>query len=109
MFEDLMRDVQHTFTERFLKVQLVYDDPRRPSAPPAAPTAAKFDPMGMAPEPSVVGAGRGVRSLTPQAPPAATAGAAGGGATAANEYANVGRNDPCRCGSGKKFKKCHGA
>lgn len=24
-------------------------------------------------------------------------------------YANVGRNDPCPCGSGKKFKKCHGA
>ena len=21
----------------------------------------------------------------------------------------VGRNDPCPCGSGKKFKKCHGA
>ena len=20
-----------------------------------------------------------------------------------------GRNDPCHCGSGKKFKKCHGA
>jgi preprotein translocase subunit SecA len=22
---------------------------------------------------------------------------------------NIGRNDPCWCGSGKKFKKCHGA
>ena len=22
---------------------------------------------------------------------------------------NVGRNDPCPCGSGKKFKKCHGS
>ena len=21
----------------------------------------------------------------------------------------LGRNDPCWCGSGKKFKKCHGA
>jgi len=21
----------------------------------------------------------------------------------------LGRNDPCHCGSGKKFKKCHGA
>jgi preprotein translocase subunit SecA len=25
-----------------------------------------------------------------------------------NEYKNVGRNDPCPCGSGKKFKHCHG-
>jgi uncharacterized protein YecA (UPF0149 family) len=22
--------------------------------------------------------------------------------------AKVGRNEPCPCGSGKKFKKCHG-
>ena len=21
----------------------------------------------------------------------------------------IGRNDPCPCGSGKKYKKCHGA
>jgi len=26
-----------------------------------------------------------------------------------SERENVGRNDPCWCGSGKKFKKCHGA
>ncbi len=50
----------------------------------------------------------------------AIAGALGGGATSvstlqapvqrtAGEYDKVGRNDPCPCGSGKKFKKCHGA
>ncbi|MFL5499581.1 MAG: SEC-C metal-binding domain-containing protein, partial [Gemmatimonadaceae bacterium] len=31
----------------------------------------------------------------------------GGGAQ--KDWSNVGRNDPCPCGSGKKFKKCHGA
>ena len=25
------------------------------------------------------------------------------------EEPKIGRNDPCPCGSGKKFKKCHGA
>ena len=25
------------------------------------------------------------------------------------EDEKIGRNDPCWCGSGKKFKKCHGA
>jgi uncharacterized protein len=25
-----------------------------------------------------------------------------------NKFAKTGRNDPCPCGSGKKFKKCHG-
>jgi preprotein translocase subunit SecA len=26
-----------------------------------------------------------------------------------DESTQLGRNDPCWCGSGKKFKKCHGA
>jgi preprotein translocase subunit SecA len=26
-----------------------------------------------------------------------------------DEDQQIGRNDPCWCGSGKKFKKCHGA
>ena len=38
----------------------------------------------------------------------------GGGSVATmqrtvSEHEKVGRNDPCWCGSGKKFKKCHGA
>jgi preprotein translocase subunit SecA len=50
------------------------------------------------------------------APAAAVAGGIGGGATSvatkqrvASEFDKVGRNDPCPCGSGKKYKKCHGA
>ncbi len=41
-------------------------------------------------------------------------GAGGSGAAASSvapmvrEAAKVGRNDPCPCGSGKKYKKCHG-
>ncbi|MEK6538480.1 MAG: SEC-C metal-binding domain-containing protein [Nitrospirota bacterium] len=30
-------------------------------------------------------------------------------ATPAHKAEKVGRNDPCSCGSGKKYKKCHGA
>ena len=29
--------------------------------------------------------------------------------TVAAELPRVGRNDPCPCGSGKKYKHCHGA
>ena len=25
------------------------------------------------------------------------------------DYPKIGRNEPCPCGSGKKFKKCHGS
>src|SRR5215212_583940 len=39
--------------------------------------------------------------------PQATGGSAT--ATAVNDHKDVGRNDPCWCGSGKKFKRCHGA
>jgi uncharacterized protein YecA (UPF0149 family) len=40
---------------------------------------------------------------------AATLGASIGRDTIVNPYRDVGRNDPCPCGSGRKFKKCHGA
>jgi preprotein translocase subunit SecA len=39
---------------------------------------------------------------------AAASGAASAGAAAAAMFDRVGRNDPCPCGSGKKFKHCHG-
>ena len=47
----------------------------------------------------------------------ATAGAGAAAATTVSttgqrivaEEDRVGRNDPCPCGSGKKYKKCHGA
>ncbi|MET0151636.1 MAG: SEC-C metal-binding domain-containing protein [Candidatus Binatia bacterium] len=29
--------------------------------------------------------------------------------TVKRDVEKVGRNDPCPCGSGKKYKKCHGA
>ncbi|MDB5952019.1 MAG: preprotein translocase subunit SecA, partial [Massilia sp.] len=49
--------------------------------------------------------------LAPTAAPAmAYAGAGAGAADDATTYMGmkVGRNDPCPCGSGKKFKQCHG-
>jgi preprotein translocase subunit SecA len=48
----------------------------------------------------------------------ATAAAVGGGSVSTpvaprpvvkSEHESLGRNDPCWCGSGKKFKRCHGA
>lgn len=50
-----------------------------------------------APRPKIVATNAASASAAP-APKAAVATAAG-----------VGRNDPCPCGSGKKYKKCHGA
>ncbi len=43
------------------------------------------------------------------ATPAGTHRDATTGAVVKDEHSKVGRNDPCWCGSGKKYKKCHGA
>jgi preprotein translocase subunit SecA len=52
---------------------------------------------------------------TARGPRSASTPVGGGGAAVAttqrvvSEHEKIGRNDPCWCGSGKKFKKCHGA
>jgi len=57
-----------------------------PAEQPKQGTTVKRDPL-------IVGAGA-TRSLNQTACGA--------------DWSNVGRNDPCPCGSGKRFKKCHG-
>jgi preprotein translocase subunit SecA len=44
----------------------------------------------------------------PQVQAAGAALAAGGLADLTSTWGQVGRNEPCPCGSGKKFKQCHG-
>jgi preprotein translocase subunit SecA len=57
----------------------------------------------------------GEPAAAPAAPAAATAATATGAAAQAagtvvkSGREKLGRNDPCWCGSGKKYKKCHGA
>ncbi|HJS57103.1 MAG TPA: SEC-C metal-binding domain-containing protein, partial [Vicinamibacteria bacterium] len=84
-------------------------------APPsAAAAAARFR------EPALSGVRTAPRSLSfndPSQAPSAFAKAErpeakGGGdevQTVRREGPKVGRNDPCPCGSGKKYKKCHGS
>ncbi len=77
-----------------IQYQTIHEDPsqqgRAQQAPQAPPEMAPLLPGTrpvMAPPPQMR-----------QQPTAAQAAA----------LANIGRNDPCPCGSGKKFKKCHG-
>jgi preprotein translocase subunit SecA len=139
MFVDLMNDIYNTFSDRFLKVQLQFGPPpgsggdgdgggpRGRSRAPARAPSRRYNALGILEEtatseneaegedaaldiapdvppkpgvlarkdPVVVGAGR-TRTLNEPA-------------LADVDWSNVGRNDPCPCGSGKKFKKCHGA
>jgi preprotein translocase subunit SecA len=81
--------------------------PLRPAPRRPAPSSMTLNhPAAAAPVPAFAGAGRAASASAPA--PART----GGDdviKTVRREEPKVGRNDPCPCGSGKKYKKCHGA
>ena len=119
MFQDLMHDIQSTFTERFLKIQVSAEPPREaaPRRPPLRETGPAPEPAPMEPAPASsddLFMGPPPRAVPPPppghraAPPVCRA-LGPGGRPAAATVPEVGRNDPCPCGSGKKYKKCHGA
>jgi len=54
-------------------------------------------------------AAAGAGAATALAAPPAPSGGSFAQAPVVNEHRDVGRNDPCWCGSGKKYKRCHGA
>ena len=54
-------------------------------------------------------AAAGSASATALADPPAQSSALPVQQQAVNEHKDIGRNDPCWCGSGKKYKRCHGA
>jgi preprotein translocase subunit SecA len=111
MFEDLMRDIQSTFTERFLKIQVTAEPtPSRrvapPPPPPPPPATGGADDLFMGrPVPPPAAAPRAQDA----AAPAAVSSSLGRLGAASGVVPEVGRNDPCPCGSGRKYKKCHGA
>jgi preprotein translocase subunit SecA len=107
MFVDLMHDIRTSLLDRFFKfqVQLTGAPPARPApgaTPRASGPASEADLMlGTAPMP----APRGVTAVKPPA----DGSSAPASREASRSVPKVGRNDPCPCGSGKKYKKCHGA
>jgi preprotein translocase subunit SecA len=77
------------------------DGQPQPSAYDDAAAAGAADPAAAA-------AGNGDPASGPAAP-AGTHRDSTTGAVMKDEHEKLGRNDPCWCGSGKKYKKCHGA
>ncbi len=79
-------------------------------APPARQPARRPPAMtlGTGPAPGPAGPPRGPAPGAPPRP-ARTGGDDAKVKTVRRDEPKIGRNDPCWCGSGKKFKKCHGA
>ncbi len=125
MFKEMIQSIREEVTDLLFKVRLRSEDEKhlgdrwggaQPEGPPPPPSPR---------EPPAGGLGAGV----PRPPPAPGEGGAAAnafksaaregkpvGSTADAKAAQirrnepkVGRNDPCPCGSGKKYKKCHGA
>src|SRR3984885_5399394 len=125
LFRDLMNSIWDDYARLIFHVQ-VTPVPEGPNGgPPAAqqrrPSGAASSATGGAGRVTYSGGGGGAQGAM------AIAAAAGGAAAVENGAAaeepqmahveqrrvdpgeQIGRNDPCWCGSGKKYKKCHGA
>jgi preprotein translocase subunit SecA len=129
LFRDLMNSIWADFAQMVFHVQVTpMDENGQPiAAPGPAPVSRPASSSS-----SSTGGGRVTYSGGGAPAGALAMAAAAGGAGVAEGYPNgaseeefeplphveqrrvdetqqVGRNDPCPCGSGKKFKKCHGA
>ncbi|MCE9620106.1 MAG: preprotein translocase subunit SecA [Planctomycetes bacterium] len=96
LYNEMLEGIQNRLTEVLLKGELVPQAPKPEAAP--APDAGKpaLPPLA---------------SATPAAPAAnvVTTHVASKRPQSGQPSAVVGRNEMCPCGSGKKFKHCHGA
>ncbi len=132
--EKLLPAIENEITSLVLRIQVSRPKEEGEEGDPAGGLAPKGmgpgGPAGTAPTPEQVAAYRrranqeaARRAMRPQVPASSAfdmmkrKGASRPGAKVAepktqapaDQFAGVGRNDPCPCGSGKKFKKCHGA
>jgi preprotein translocase subunit SecA len=132
MFEVLMFSIWEEFARMIFHVQVeVAPQAQQELAPSARPANVNYSGGTLEAQPSAMeevaqaaaaqagAGGAGVPGVTgpPAASPAPTPAAAQGGngeptnpqTVVKDEQEKIGRNDPCWCGSGKKYKKCHGA
>jgi preprotein translocase subunit SecA len=123
LFRDLMNSVWGDFARMIFHVEVTVEGEDQAGGPEAPPAIPQRRPSSTAS--SATGGGRVTYSGGTSGTPSAVAmAAASAGAVEDNgegllpppveqrrvdDAEQIGRNDPCWCGSGKKFKKCHGA
>ncbi len=117
MFEELMHSIWDEFSKLVFRAEIEIDPSQRAFAAAGnGGNGAELDYSGgtLEAQPSALqqvaaGAGGAIDVAA-----AESAGPGNGGSDVVetvvkDEHDKVGRNDPCWCGSGKKYKKCHGA
>jgi preprotein translocase subunit SecA len=114
LFEDMMFNIHREVFEHFFLVQPAYQQPepeqrvqrmearqaRLDEVIPMAPPPEESEEMEAMAAEMEAGGGNGPRGGRPQRPAPHTPVRTG---------PKVGRNEPCPCGSGKKYKKCCGS
>src|SRR5438876_2502323 len=106
MFNELRDRIEASIVANVYRVQVQRNAP----PPPAPPLVRQMTESGPGEVDGSNGAGRKATQQQRRAAPlgaGAMAVPAGAAASAAAQH-KIGRNDPCWCGSGKKYKRCHG-
>ncbi|MBT8462555.1 MAG: SEC-C domain-containing protein, partial [Gemmatimonadetes bacterium] len=125
-FVDLMQDLRKSLSNMVFRAQVEMRPALRPQqvssmsgpselagtgsgAPMGGPVAASGPPQGAMAEATPELAATGVAATALKRPEAKPTQQVLRPEAPMQGGAEVGRNDPCPCGSGKKYKKCHGA
>jgi preprotein translocase subunit SecA len=118
LFQDMKARIEEEMVRYLFWLRPVIGEGQETGTPPALPVrpAPRRSPANVTmnhpaaePIPAFAGA---ARSSVPQGREAPVPARTGGDdviKTVKRDEPKVGRNDPCPCGSGKKYKKCHGA
>jgi len=104
LFETMIAHLREAVTGQLMRVEIVQQPPAETPENLPYMEASKVDPV------------TGEDEFTPAPLAPALVGANGNGSAAQaarnskdpTSWGKVGRNEPCPCGSGKKFKHCHG-
>ncbi len=115
LFQDMKRRVDEDMVNRLWTGHFVFreDAPQRPpqrrAAVPMTLNEPSAEPVGAFASAPRAAAPAPLGLPTRPATPARVGGDDAPVQTVRRDEPKVGRNDPCPCGSGKKYKKCHGA
>jgi preprotein translocase subunit SecA len=116
MFEEMNRQIQEEVVSILFRAQLAPEDAAALEQRQQADGNLSYEHESVAGAEAIVaagasggGGGGGAAVATAGAAVAAPATTVSTQQRVVSEQQKLGRNDPCWCGSGKKFKKCHGA
>ena len=102
LFQSLLVNLRQAVTAQMMRVEIVQQEPERGPDPLEGLQAHHYDPDTGEDE-----FADGETMLRPLANP--NVAAAERNPADPSTWGKVGRNEPCPCGSGKKYKHCHGA